>query len=198
MPRPRCCRFIERDPCVRLFKPCGVIMRDLPVVDLPVDGLEAMRLADLEGMTSEQGAELMGVSRHTFGRMLAQARRAAAEALVHGHALRIAQSANVRSKSHDISFPKEHKAMKIAVSSEGPGLESMVDPRFGRAAGFVLVDSETMDNTYLDNGASQVLAQGAGIETAQRVAEAGAEVVLSGYVGPKAFEALKAADIQIC
>ena len=59
MPRPRCCRFIERDPCVRLFKPCGVIMRDLPVVDLPVDGLEAMRLADLEGMTSEQGAELM-------------------------------------------------------------------------------------------------------------------------------------------
>lgn len=70
MPRPRCCRFIERDPCVRLFKPCGVIMRDLPVVDLPVDGLEAMRLADLEGMTSEQGAELMGVSRHTFGRML--------------------------------------------------------------------------------------------------------------------------------
>lgn len=198
MPRPRCCRFIERDPCVRMFKPCGVIMRDLPVVDLPVDGLEAMRLADLEGMTSEQGAELMGVSRHTFGRMLAQARRAAAEALVHGHALRIAQSANVRSKSHDISFPKEHKAMKIAVSSEGPGLESMVDPRFGRAAGFVLVDSETMDNTYLDNGASQVLAQGAGIETAQRVAEAGAEVVLSGYVGPKAFEALKAADIQIC
>lgn len=88
--------------------------------------------------------------------------------------------------------------MKIAVSSEGPGLDSMVDPRFGRAAGFVLVDSETLDNTYLDNGSSQVLAQGAGIETAQRVADAGAEVVLSGYVGPKAFEALKAADIQIC
>lgn len=88
--------------------------------------------------------------------------------------------------------------MKIAVSSEGPGLDSMVDPRFGRAAGFVLVDSETLDNTYLDNGSSQVLAQGAGIETAQRVADAGAEAVLSGYVGPKAFEALKAADIQIC
>ena len=198
MPRPRCCRFIERDPHVRLFKPCGVIMRDLPVVDLPVDGLEAMRLADLEGMTTERGAELMGVSRHTFGRMLAEARRAAAEALVHGHALRIAESANVRSRPHDIIFPKEHKAMKIAVSSEGPGLDSMVDPRFGRAAGFVLVDSETLDNTYLDNGSSQVLAQGAGIETAQRVADAGAEAVLSGYVGPKAFEALKAADIQIC
>ncbi len=88
--------------------------------------------------------------------------------------------------------------MKIAVSSEGPGLDAMVDPRFGRAAGFVLVDPATLDATYLDNGSSQVLAQGAGIETAQRVADAGAEVVLSGYVGPKAFEALKAADIRIC
>ena len=88
--------------------------------------------------------------------------------------------------------------MKIAVSSEGPGLDSLVDPRFGRAAGFVLIDSETQGTTYLDNGSSQVLAQGAGIETAQRVADAGADVVLSGYVGPKAFEALKAAGIQIC
>lgn len=61
------------------------------------------------------------------------------------------------------------------------------------------MDSETLDNTYLDNGSSQVLAQGAGIETAQRVADARSpEAVLSGYVGPKAFEALKAADIQIC
>ena len=58
------------------------------------------------------------------------------------------------------------------------------------------MDSETLDNTYLDNGSSQVLAQGAGIETAQRVADAGAEAVLSGYVGPKAFEALKAAGYQ--
>lgn len=88
--------------------------------------------------------------------------------------------------------------MKIAVSSEGPELDSMVDPRFGRAAGFVLVDSETLNNTYLDNGSSQVLAQGAGIETAQRVADSGAAVVLSGYVGPKAFEALNAVNIKIC
>ena len=56
--------------------------------------------------------------------------------------------------------------MKIAVSSEGPGLDSMVDPRFGRAAGFVLVDTDSMAAEYLDNGASQILAQGAGIETA--------------------------------
>ena len=51
--------------------------------------------------------------------------------------------------------------MKVAVSSEGPGLESMVDPRFGRAGGFVVVDMETMQADYVDNGASQAAAQGA-------------------------------------
>lgn len=88
--------------------------------------------------------------------------------------------------------------VKVAVSSEGPGLDDMVDPRFGRAGGFVLVNVDDMSTEYLDNGASQTLAQGAGIETAERMSAAGVDVVLSGYVGPKAFEALQAADIKIC
>ncbi|MFQ8734995.1 MAG: NifB/NifX family molybdenum-iron cluster-binding protein [Bilophila wadsworthia] len=73
----------------------------------------------------------------------------------------------------------------------------MVDPRFGRAGGFVIVNPETMETSYLDNGASQTMAQGAGIETAEHVRR-GRTVVLSGYVGPKAFEALKAAGIKVC
>lgn len=48
-----------------------------------------------------------------------------------------------------------------------------------------------METSYLDNGASQTMAQGAGIETAERMSAAGVTVVLSGYVGPKAFEALQ-------
>ena len=60
--------------------------------------------------------------------------------------------------------------MKVAVSSEGPGLESQVDPRFGRAGGFVIVDMDTMQADYVDNGASQAAAQGAGIQTAERLA----------------------------
>ena len=51
---------------------------------------------------------------------------------------------------------------------------------------------------YIDNGASQTMSMGAGIETAERMASAGVDVVISGYVGPKAFEALKAAGIRIC
>ncbi|PKN08286.1 MAG: dinitrogenase iron-molybdenum cofactor biosynthesis protein [Deltaproteobacteria bacterium HGW-Deltaproteobacteria-8] len=85
----------------------------------------------------------------------------------------------------------------IAVTSESPGMESMVDPRFGRAAGFVVVDLATMEISYVDNGGSQAMAQGAGIQAAENVARAGAGVVLSGFVGPKAFQALAAGDIRV-
>jgi predicted Fe-Mo cluster-binding NifX family protein len=87
--------------------------------------------------------------------------------------------------------------MKVAVSSEGPTLDYQVDPRFGRAGGFVIVDTETMETAYVDNGGSQARAQGAGIQAAENVAGAGARVVLTGYVGPKAFTALAAAGIGI-
>jgi len=85
----------------------------------------------------------------------------------------------------------------IAVTSEGPGLNDRVDPRFGRAAGFVVVDLATRATSYIDNGGSQALAQGAGIQAAENVAKAGAGVVLSGFVGPKAFQALAAAGIKV-
>ena len=85
----------------------------------------------------------------------------------------------------------------IAVTSEGPGMDSMVDPRFGRAAGFVVVDLATMATSYIDNGGSQAMSQGAGIQAAENVARAGAGVVLSGFVGPKAFQALSAGGIQV-
>jgi predicted Fe-Mo cluster-binding NifX family protein len=86
---------------------------------------------------------------------------------------------------------------RIAVTCEGPSLDDQVDPRFGRAAGFLVVDPETMDSKYIDNGQSQVMAQGAGIQAAQLVARAGVQWVLTGYVGPKAFRALAAAGIKV-
>jgi predicted Fe-Mo cluster-binding NifX family protein len=86
---------------------------------------------------------------------------------------------------------------RIAVTSEGPSLEDQVDPRFGRAAGFVVVDLETMDIQYLDNGKSQVMAQGAGIQAAEVIARAVVNCLLTGYVGPKAFQALSAAGIKV-
>ena len=86
---------------------------------------------------------------------------------------------------------------KIAVSCDEPSLDSQIDPRFGRAAGFLIVDPDTMAFEYLDNGASQVMAQGAGIQAAETVAQSGAKVVLTGFVGPKAFQSLSAAGIEV-
>ncbi len=86
---------------------------------------------------------------------------------------------------------------KIAVTSEGPSLDDQVDPRFGRAAGFVVVGLGTLESRYIENGQSQVMAQGAGIQAAELMARAGVSHVLTGFVGPKAFQALSAAGIKV-
>jgi len=86
---------------------------------------------------------------------------------------------------------------KIAISSEAPSMDALVDPRFGRAAGFVVIDPYTMAFEYVDNGAAQTMGRGAGIQAAETVAQTGAKTVLTGYVGPKAFQALSATGIQV-
>lgn len=85
----------------------------------------------------------------------------------------------------------------IAISSQGPTLDDQVDPRFGRAGGFVIVDTESMQTSYVDNGGSQAMGHGAGISAAERIAGSGAKTVLTGMVGPKAFMALAAAGIKV-
>jgi predicted Fe-Mo cluster-binding NifX family protein len=87
--------------------------------------------------------------------------------------------------------------MKIAVTSSGETLESEIDPRFGRAAKFVLFDTESGDFEVVDNEQNLNAAQGAGIQAAETVSRLGAEAVITGHCGPKAFRTLRAAGIQI-
>jgi predicted Fe-Mo cluster-binding NifX family protein len=87
--------------------------------------------------------------------------------------------------------------MKVAVSSTGESMDSGVDPRFGRAAAFVLVDTETGESTSMDNAAGARAAQGAGIQAAETVSRLGAECVITGHCGPKAFQTLNAAGIEV-
>ena len=89
MGRPPCCRRILAAPATAVFKPAGVPLRALETVALSLDGFEALRLADLEGLYQEEAAARMGISRATFGRIVEAARRAVAEALVMGKQLRI-------------------------------------------------------------------------------------------------------------
>lgn len=87
---------------------------------------------------------------------------------------------------------------KVAISIEGPTLQDSLDPRFGRAAGFLIVDVDTLETNYVDNGSAQSMAQGAGIQATENIVNAGAKVLLTGVVGPKAFQALSAAGVQVC
>jgi predicted DNA-binding protein (UPF0251 family) len=82
-------RWIRHQPLVQFYAPQGVPQGRLRGVTLTLDGLEALRLADAEGLEQEQAAESMGISRPTFSRLLAEARGIVAMALVNGWAIRI-------------------------------------------------------------------------------------------------------------
>ncbi len=86
--------------------------------------------------------------------------------------------------------------MKVAVSSTTNNLEGQLDPRFGRCAYLLIVDSETMQFEAIPNAAAGA-GGGAGIQSAQLIADKGAKAVITGNVGPNAFRALSAAGIQI-
>ena len=87
--------------------------------------------------------------------------------------------------------------MKISVSSQGEKLDSAVDPRFGRAAQFILYDTQTESYEAISNSQSINTAQGAGIKAAETISRLGTEVLITGHCGPKAFQTLKAAGIEI-
>ncbi len=88
--------------------------------------------------------------------------------------------------------------MKIAVSVENPNLDAQVDPCFGRASYFVVVDSETMAWEALENRQDLGLPQGSDIQAAWAVLNRSPEVVLTGSCGSKAYKVLEARGIRIC
>jgi uncharacterized protein len=89
MPRPRKLRFVQGHPIVDAFVPNRVPPWGREEVFLPVEGLEAIRLSDFQGLDQETAAAKMNISRQTFGRVLAEARAIVADALVMGKVLKI-------------------------------------------------------------------------------------------------------------
>jgi predicted DNA-binding protein (UPF0251 family) len=71
------------------FKPAGIPLRQMEERLLSIEGLEAMRLADKEGLSMDEASRRMGISRHTFGRILRRAHQTIAEVLTEGCALRV-------------------------------------------------------------------------------------------------------------
>ncbi|HEX2970627.1 MAG TPA: DUF134 domain-containing protein [Bacteroidales bacterium] len=87
MPRPKHKRLINNPPVMEGFKPFGIPIRDLEPVILLFEEYNSIRLCDYEGMTQEQAAIEMGISRPTFTRVYEKARRSIAKAFVEGKAI---------------------------------------------------------------------------------------------------------------
>lgn len=86
--------------------------------------------------------------------------------------------------------------MKVAVSSNGKDLQSIVDPHFGRCAFFIIVETNDMSYETFDN-VNMALGGGAGIQAAGFLASKGVKAVLTGNCGPNAMKNFSAAGIQV-
>ena len=85
--------------------------------------------------------------------------------------------------------------MKIAVTTTGESLDARVDPRFGRAAFFVIGDTDTMNFITIEN--ENAAGSAAGIGSAKCLIDQGVEAVLTGHCGPNAQRTLEAAGVQL-
>jgi predicted Fe-Mo cluster-binding NifX family protein len=86
--------------------------------------------------------------------------------------------------------------MKIIITATEKDLNAPVDPRFGRCQYFITVDSETLEFNALENDQKNAMG-GAGVQAAQTVANEKVDAVITGAVGPNAFQTLKAANVKI-
>ncbi|OGP53909.1 MAG: hypothetical protein A2Y65_01660 [Deltaproteobacteria bacterium RBG_13_52_11] len=219
MTRPRCRRNIGFLPSVTYFKPAGVRLAELEEVVIQHDELEAIRLKNLLGLPQEEAARQMNVSQPTFHRLLLSAHEKMADAVVNGKALRI-EGGNVIVDANNIPpcgwrhkcrhgwgkgmqqkgkgvLTQQGGIMKIAVTSVDGTLEGKVDERFGRSRKIIIYDPETKTHSVVDNTVSMNAPQGAGIQSAENIVNAGAQTVISGHLGPNAFRVLQTAGVAV-
>jgi len=86
--------------------------------------------------------------------------------------------------------------MKVCITSEGPDMDSPVDPRFGRCRYFIIVDTDSLEFEAVENSGVRQMG-GAGVESARLAAEKGAKAVLTGNCGPNAFQTLNTVGIEV-
>jgi predicted DNA-binding protein (UPF0251 family)/predicted Fe-Mo cluster-binding NifX family protein len=199
--RPHRCRAIDFDPEVRRFKPAGVPSSRLEQVVLTLDELEALRLADAEGLYHAAAADLMHISRQTFGRILASARKTVAEALIHGREI-IVDGGTVVQKNKRIT------PMTIAIASDDG---THVAQHFGRTRGFVMFsesdgkeETRYVANTFTQHTQGQQHGEqhsdegGRHQHSHANILQAleGCAMVVAGGMGTRLREDLRSAGIQ--
>jgi len=92
MSRPRLCRRIRFNPGVTYFKPQGVPMRYLEVIELTIEEAEALRLRNMKDLEQEEAAKKMNTSQSTYQRILSSAYKKITKALIEGKAIKIVKT----------------------------------------------------------------------------------------------------------
>ena len=90
----------------------------------------------------------------------------------------------------------KNNVMKLCISATGEDLDSNVDPRFGRSNYLIIINPDNMSFEVVKNENSEAMG-GAGIRTAELIVKKGANIVITGNIGPNAFQTLKAADVNV-
>lgn len=185
MPRPLNARRIRGGMPTGVFKPAGIPGRELSEVVLGLDGAEAIRLADLEGLYQEAAARQMGVSRQTFGRILEDAHRIVADAIINQKMLRL-EGGQV------IEQEEQRMHRKVAV----PSRDGVVDAHFGHCqyfSVFTIQDGAIADEHVVDSAESC----GCKSDIASILAKQGVSLMLAGNMGEGAVKVLKANGIEV-
>ena len=86
--------------------------------------------------------------------------------------------------------------MKICITSQGDKLDAQVDPRFGRCQYFIIADTDTLEFEAVKNPNLEAMG-GAGVQSGQLIASKNVKAVLTGNVGPNAFQTLQAAGVEV-
>jgi len=207
-------------PKIRGFKPVGTGKAELEEVILGEDEIEAVRLKDLLGLSQGEAAREMQISQPTFHRLVLTARQKIADAFVNGKAVRIkggnidvgesfsqpchwrrrwgCKAKRVHEDMPQCASPRAQaeKITKIAITSTDGKLDGMVHERFGRSRKIIVYDKTKRSFDVIDNTTNMNSPQAAGIQTAQNVAQASVQVVISGHLGPNAFGILQAVGIE--
>ena len=200
MPRPCHCRRVSALPKNRCFKPNGIPLHELEEVVLSLDGLEALRLADFEDLNMDAAAARMGVSRHTFGRLLKRARRSVAQALVQGQALRIeggvcAVDATAGGAESEDAMPG---GLVVAVPSIAPGgPDAAPNAHFGRCQFYTLARVEDGKIGEVNIQPNPMHQGGDCAGPVQALLRLGVGALLAGGMGMRPLRALQEAGIAV-
>ncbi|HAP44188.1 MAG TPA: hypothetical protein DD477_13810 [Spirochaetaceae bacterium] len=186
MPRPLNDRRVRSGALpAALWKPAGIPARELEQVVLTIDQAEALRLADLEGLYQEAAARKMNVSRQTFGRIVEEARKRVADALLNGKALRIEGGQIIHEEENSM-----HKNVAV------PTRNGEVDAHFGHCEYFSVFE---IDGGTIKAERRVDSPDGCGCKSdiASVLAKDGVTLMLAGNMGDGAVRVLKANGIEV-